>query len=54
MAGFQLQSHYNGYSLRQLSAVVDALAEFHATGTAIITADDDDGTQNTELQSPDN
>lgn len=41
--GFQLQNHYNGYNLRQLSAVVDALAEFHAVGSAIIVESDSGG-----------
>ena len=42
-SGFQLQNHYNGYNLRQLSAVVDALAEFHAVGSAIIVESDSGG-----------
>ena len=42
-SGFQLQNHYNGYNLRQLSAVVDALAEFHAVGSAIFIDSDNDG-----------
>ena len=44
LSGFQLQNHYDGYNLRQLSAVVDALAEFHAVGTAMLAdSDHDDG-----------
>ena len=43
LSGFQLQNHYNGYNLRQLSAVVDALAEFHAVGTAMLVDSDHDG-----------
>ena len=42
LSGFQLQNHYNGYNLRQLSAVVDALAEFHAVGTAMLVDPDQD------------
>lgn len=42
-AGFRLQSHYNGYNLRQLVAVAETLAEFHAMGTALVLTDGEDG-----------
>ena len=45
LSGFQLQNHYNGYNLRQLSAVVDALAEFHAVGTAMLVDSDHNGAE---------